>query len=96
MSPDVQVAVVGAVATVAVAFIGWLQQRQLKGIRRDTAVTKEQVTNSHEENLRVEMTRQFNDVHLRMDRQAAAWAATAAEVRQVNARLTSHIDGGPE
>ena len=107
MTENVWVALITTGGTVVIAVIGValeLLRRELKGIKQDTSVAKEQVTNSHEENFRVEMSRRldgisdaqtagFAAVHRRLDRQAGAIKAGAREVAALGTRLTEHIDG---
>ena len=100
MTEGMWVALITTGGTVVVGLIGIaleLLRRELKGIKQDTSVTAEQVSNSHEENFRVEMTRQFDEVKARQDREAAlriaANVATNQRLDRLDERVTNHIDG---
>jgi hypothetical protein len=68
VSPDVQVALIGLIGTLGVAFLGLMaeamrrQHKALGEVREHTAVAREQVQNSHPTNLRDDLDLLHADV----------------------------------
>lgn len=95
MTPEIWAALIAQVGILGAAV---LQQR---GLRRDVREVKHrtrnidtQVTNSHAENFRDEVTRSFDEMKDRLDAHGAKISVVQKQVSAVDRRLTKHIDLG--
>lgn len=102
MDPTIAVALITTIGGVVTVFVQNIRLgRRLDSVKSDThevrARTRNidtQVTNSHTENFRVEVTDGFTAIHDRLDQQAGDIRGLKFQVAGLQNRFTKHIDRG--